>query len=62
MEFLDGYAQPLRVTSLARRLSIQSVRMLRSSELGDAYADAWLEWEESEHSELWEKTTAGGLS
>jgi Arc/MetJ-type ribon-helix-helix transcriptional regulator len=39
-----------------------AVRMLRSSKLGDAYADAWREWEDSGDVELWDQTTADGLA
>lgn len=39
-----------------------AVRMLRSSKLGDAYADAWLEWEKSDDAALWDKTTSDGLA
>jgi hypothetical protein len=36
--------------------------MLRSSKLGDAYADAWQEWEDTGEAELWDRTTADGLA
>jgi hypothetical protein len=36
--------------------------MLRSSKLGDAYADAWREWEQSGEAELWDTTTSDGLA
>lgn len=31
-------------------------------ELGDAYAEAWREWEESADARDWESTAADGLS
>jgi Arc/MetJ-type ribon-helix-helix transcriptional regulator len=61
VEFLDSYAQSQGYESRSAVVHT-AVRMLRSSKLGDAYADAWLEWEESDDSELWEKTTPEGLS
>ena len=30
-----------------------AVRLLRASELGSAYEDAWTEWAESEDDQLW---------
>jgi hypothetical protein len=36
--------------------------MLRSSKLGDAYSDAWREWEESGEADLWDTTISDGLS
>ena len=61
VEFLDSYA--LSQGYVSRSAVVHSaVRMLRSSKLGDAYADAWREWEESGDAELWEKTTSDGLA
>ncbi len=60
VEFLDEYA-------LARGYSSRSavvhtaVRMLRSSQLGHAYADAWSEWYESGDADLWDGTAGDGL-
>ncbi|MGF1618304.1 MAG: ribbon-helix-helix domain-containing protein [Acidimicrobiia bacterium] len=61
VEFLDEYAnsQGLRSRSAVVRTA---VRMLRSSKLGDAYADAWQEWEETEDSEVWDRSAADGLA
>jgi Arc/MetJ-type ribon-helix-helix transcriptional regulator len=39
-----------------------AVRMLRSSKLGDAYEDAWREWEESGDADLWDTTVSDGLA
>lgn len=61
VEFLDNYAQAQGYDSRSAVVHT-AVRMLRSSKLGDAYADAWLEWEESEDSELWEQTASDGLT
>ena len=61
VEFLDSYAQTQGFESRSAVVHT-AVRMLRSSKLGDAYADAWREWEESDDSGLWDQTTAGGLA
>jgi len=61
VEFLDSYAEAQGYESRSAVVHT-AVRMLRSSKLGDAYADAWREWEESGDGELWEKTTSDGLT
>ena len=61
VEFLDSYAEAQGYESRSAVVHT-AVRMLRSSKLGDAYADAWREWEESDAGELWEKTTSDGLT
>lgn len=61
VEFLDSYAQAQGFESRSAVVHT-AVRMLRSSKLGDAYADAWLEWEESGDAALWDKTTSDGLA
>jgi Arc/MetJ-type ribon-helix-helix transcriptional regulator len=38
----------------------KAVRLLRASELGRAYEDAWEEWSESD-ADVWEPTAADGL-
>ena len=61
VEFLDKYADSQGYAS--RSAVVQSaVRMLRSSKLGDAYADAWREWEEAGEAELWDKAATDGLA
>lgn len=61
VEFLDSYAQSQGFESRSAVVHT-AVRMLRSSKLGDAYADAWREWEESDDAGLWDQTTADGLA
>ena len=39
----------------------KAVRLLRASELGPAYEDAWAEWADSEDQDLWENATADGV-
>lgn len=37
------------------------LRLLRLSELGAAYEDAWTSWAESDDAGLWDAATAAGL-
>lgn len=60
VEFLDAYATSQGVASRSAALHI-AVRLLRASELGPAYEDAWAEWSNSVDGELWESTTRDGL-
>ena len=59
VEFLDTYAEREGFSSRSAVLH-QAVRMLRASELGSAYEDAWAEWATSADSELWETVTVDG--
>ena len=61
VEFLDAYAQ---TQGFASRSAVvhKAVRLLRASELGPAYEDAWTEWSSSADEDLWETTTADGVS
>jgi Arc/MetJ-type ribon-helix-helix transcriptional regulator len=61
VEFLDDYAEKHGYDSRSAVVHT-AVRMLRSSKLGDAYASAWSEWEESRESELWDKAASDGLA
>jgi len=61
VEFLDNYAESQGYESRSAVVHT-AVRMLRSSKLGGAYADAWREWEESGDAELWDKATSDGLA
>jgi len=59
VEFLDTYA---RREGFASRSAVlhKAVRLLRASELGAAYEDAWAEWEASDDGALWDATAADG--
>lgn len=61
VEFLDAYADR---EGFASRSAVvhKAVRMLRASELGSAYEDAWAEWATSDDSALWDTSTADGLT
>ena len=61
VEFLDSYAQTQGYKSRSAVVHT-AVRILRSSKLGDAYADAWQEWEESGEAEIWDKAASDGLT
>ena len=39
----------------------RAVRLLRATELGPAYAQAWQEWEAGGDSEVWESVSGDGL-
>ncbi len=61
VEFLDECAATQGYESRSAVVH-SAVRMLRSSKLGAAYADAWGEWENSGQAEIWDRTVADGLS
>jgi hypothetical protein len=59
-EFLHNYAREHGMKS--RSAAIQrAIRLLRASDLGDAYEAEWQEWEETVDAELWEATVGDGL-
>lgn len=60
VEFLDEYAASQGIGSRSAAVH-KAVRLLRASELGPAYEDAWTDWSASDDSELWEGTTGDGL-
>ena len=61
VEYLDQYAKKQGLDS--RSAAVQrAVRLLRASELGPAYEDAWTDWDGSVDSELWDAATADGLA
>jgi Arc/MetJ-type ribon-helix-helix transcriptional regulator len=61
VEFLDAYAQTQGFTSRSAVVH-KAVRLLRASELGAAYEDAWQEWTTSGDEELWQAATSDGLA
>lgn len=60
VEFLDKYASTKGYESRSAVVH-KAVRLLRSSELGDAYADAWSEWSDSDGTD-WETVVGDGLA
>jgi Arc/MetJ-type ribon-helix-helix transcriptional regulator len=61
VEYLDEYARAQRLESRSAALH-KAVRLLRASELGSAYEDAWTEWAESEDDQLWSAVVDDGLA
>jgi Arc/MetJ-type ribon-helix-helix transcriptional regulator len=59
--YLDEYAKTRGLPSRSAVVH-KAVRLLRATELGVAYEQAWTEWSESGDSDLWESTTSDGLS
>lgn len=60
VEFLDAYAEAQGIASRSAAMH-KAVRLLRASELGPAYEDAWTEWAGGDDQVLWENSTADGL-
>ena len=61
VRFLDEYAEAQGFASRSAVLR-SAVRILRSSKLGDAYADAWEQWNVSGEADVWETTASDGLA
>jgi Arc/MetJ-type ribon-helix-helix transcriptional regulator len=61
VEYLDTYARTQGLESRSAALQ-KAVRLLRASELGAAYEDAWKDWAESEEGGVWDAATADGLA
>lgn len=61
VEFLDAYAKSKRIGSRSAVVH-KAVRLLRASELGAAYEDAWQEWAESDAAEEWDAVSGDGLA
>jgi len=61
VEFLDEYAHTAGYESRSSVLH-QAIRLLRASQLGDAYADAWREWQAGDDADAWEPAAADGMT
>jgi Arc/MetJ-type ribon-helix-helix transcriptional regulator len=59
--YLDTYARAQGLESRSAALH-KAVRLLRASELGAAYEDAWADWTDSDDGELWDAAVADGLT
>ena len=59
VEFLDAYASAQGISSRSAALH-KAVRLLRASELGPAYEEAWDQW--ADDAALWESTVSDGLA
>ena len=60
VEYLDAYVRERGLESRSAAVH-KAVRLLRASELGGAYEEAWAEWDGSDDAELWERVSADGL-
>ncbi|MCB1006295.1 MAG: ribbon-helix-helix protein, CopG family [Acidimicrobiales bacterium] len=60
VEYLDSYAQLRGLDSRSAALR-RAVRLLRASELGAAYEDAWADWADGEDAALWDAVSSDGL-
>ena len=60
VDFLDSYAHEAGITSRSAAVH-KAVDLLRASQLGDAYEDAWTEWAESGDEDGWDDAAADGL-
>jgi len=59
--FLDSFAVSRGIASRSAAMHV-AVRMLKASELGPDYEEAWKEWSQSEEGSSWEITTLDGLN
>jgi Arc/MetJ-type ribon-helix-helix transcriptional regulator len=59
--YLDAYAREQGHASRSAVLH-KAVRVLRATELGDCYEDAWEMWAASGEAAAWQSTAADGLS
>jgi len=60
IEFLDEYAKNLGVPSRSAVIQ-RAVQLLRATELGPAYAEAWQEWEADDDAEAWDTAVGDGI-
>jgi Arc/MetJ-type ribon-helix-helix transcriptional regulator len=61
LAFVDDYARRRGVGSRSAVLH-DAIELLRMSELEDAYAAAWDEWEGTEEARLWDGTAGDGIT
>lgn len=60
VEFLDAYAQSQGIESRSAVVH-EAVRMLRDSQLGEAYEEAFTSWHDDAEAAAWDAVTADGL-
>jgi Arc/MetJ-type ribon-helix-helix transcriptional regulator len=60
VDFLDAYADSQGFASRSAVVH-KAVRLLRATELGAAYEDAWDEWSRGD-ADVWESTASDGLT
>ena len=61
LEFIDQYAAEHGVDSRSQVVQ-RAIALLRASELGDAYAAAWDEWDASGEADVWAATVSDGIA
>lgn len=61
VDFLDRYAESEGIGSRSAAVH-RAVRLLRASELGPAYEEAWTDWAESDDADVWDAATSDGVS
>lgn len=59
VEFLDVYARSQGHRSRSAVVHA-AIRMLRSTKLGEAYAEAWREWMDEGDGEMWDAAASDG--
>jgi Arc/MetJ-type ribon-helix-helix transcriptional regulator len=60
VKFLDGYAVSQGIASRSAALH-EAVRLLRASETGPEYEQAWGDWAGSDDQVLWDRSSDDGL-
>jgi Arc/MetJ-type ribon-helix-helix transcriptional regulator len=60
VEFLDAYAESQGIQSRSAVVH-KAVGLLRASELGDAYEEAFTSWSDEADAASWDVVTADGL-
>ena len=61
VEYLDTYAETQGLGSRSAAL-LKAVRLLRASELGAAYEDAWTDWADGGDASAWDVAAADGFA
>ena len=59
--FLDSYAAAQAIESRSAVVQ-KAIRLLRASQLGAAYEDAWAEWEAGDDAALWDAAGDDGIA
>jgi Arc/MetJ-type ribon-helix-helix transcriptional regulator len=60
VSFLDAYAQSQGIESRSAAVH-KAVGLLRASELGDAYEDAFTSWSQEEDADAWDVVADDGV-
>lgn len=60
VEFIDHYAQDQQIESRSAVLH-KAIRLLRATELGAAYEDAWDQWSSAGDAQAWDTTAGDGV-